>query len=522
MKVEYDKFKIYYFRGNSQKLKIKALWTSLGQTAPLIMYEGKELKYESKFMKYTKMGYGVWIIKLPLLKILHDTKIIIKSNRVIKYQFGRKSFKIKSYKREIFYDDVLLNIDKMKFEVFKNEKGLYKNIMKSFSIKELLIAKIILIHKKLINKKIVILTDRYDSADDNAMYFLKYIYEYRQDLKKEYKFYFAVSKKTKNYSLIKKMATTLDPGGMKYLLLLTNADKIISSQMTPWIRRPWAKNKAVKITYPFCDYSVYFIQHGIIANDISKVYNVANTTVDLFLTSTTEELELIKQTQSYGYDTELKLIGLPRLDYYKKANEEKKIMFFPSWRKNIIGSKKNNGNEYEYCEEFKNSDFLKNINEMLMNQKFNNLLEKENYTLILIPHQNLSAQLNDFKGGKRVKIIESSKISIQNELQTSEIFITDFSSVAFDALYANKMVLQFYSDEKNILINHSFKPDNRFQKPGKELCDKVRDVDDLIDKLTIYFKNKKKYKEKYKKNINELFDVKDEKNSKKLCDLIFN
>lgn len=77
-----------------------------------------------------------------------------------------------------------------------------------------------------------------------------------------------------------------------------------------------------------------FLQHSVIMNDVRQYLNREFTTADLFVTSTNDEYNYIKQ-KDFLYEPNMVICtGLPRFDKLENNIKEKIILISPTWRVN--------------------------------------------------------------------------------------------------------------------------------------------------------------------------------------------
>lgn len=156
---------------------------------------------------------------------------------------------------------------------------------------------------------------------------------------------------------------------------------------------------------------------------------------------------------------------------------------------------------------FQNSEYKKNLEELLNDKKLIMYLNKKNIELIYIPHH------QEINLGKNYSqdIYKYAQIKNQSELEhyieQCSLLITDFSSISFDFMFQNKPVL-FYAIDKNdnnsfnqginmISPNDTFYFGNYYSK--KEL---------IIEKIKYYINNNFMIGNQLKQKYESLFFIK--------------
>lgn len=202
---------------------------------------------------------------------------------------------------------------------------------------------------------------------------------------------------------------------------------------------------------------LYFLQHGImfakpVDNPMALGFHKENQTNNLIKSVVSSDLES-KEFYKMGYtDADLMKTGLPKLDKSHLNPEADKIAFMPTWRYWEEGSIVNG--------ELENTTYYKTLIEFITTFEEAGLLDR----LLLVPHNKFADYLNEnfqeYEGIISTNPTEALKHSV--------IFITDFSSIIYDATYRGAFPI-FYWKEKDYLIQQykSIPPVNEENAPGK-------------------------------------------------------
>ena len=363
-------------------------------------------------------------------------------------------------------------------------------------------------------KKYILISDRPEKAGDNGEALFEYIMENEADEIKNVTF-FVINKKCKDYRNMKFKDHVIDFRSKEHLEKFLNAKIIYSS------------HNAVNFLYPFepsqyswyadlLDYKFVWLQHGVTKDDISKDANKMNTMDDYIITASTwENLEFNKKEYLFAAG-DIILSGFARFD--KLVNKsQRKIVIAPTWRKSLVGRILPNGHN-EPKEGFENSEFYINYIELLTNKKLLEILEKEDYHLDFVLHSGFTCYEKLFKmiNSDRVHLVTMDNFSYNTAFCESALFITDFSSTAFDFAYMRKPIIYFQFDEKEFFENHYNKGTWDYRKDG--FGPVVLQVNEVVEKIAEYLQHGCEMPSKYRQRVDEQFAYADRNNCRRIMD----
>ncbi|MFS0942955.1 hypothetical protein IGK28_002080 [Enterococcus sp. DIV0182] len=238
-----------------------------------------------------------------------------------------------------------------------------------------------------------------------------------------------------------------------------------------------------KISFDFV-----YLQHGVLHATTPWIYSKERTYIDKFVVSSEYEKEnLIK---NYGYtEKDILLTGMARFDIKNKETKviekpsEKRILFAPSWRNTLIDHRE--GTEWIVnTDALLNSKYYEGIKELFNSNDLYRLLEENDLFFDIKLHPIFATEAK--KMG-----LESDRIHFIDEnfpLETYKIFITDFSSFVFDAVYGNIPIIYYvpdyyyFRDGNHTYSNLDISLDDAFG-------DFVMNVDDLTKSLRSIINN---------------------------------
>lgn len=274
-------------------------------------------------------------------------------------------------------------------------------------------------------------------ARDNGYWFFKKMCETHP----EQECIYAIDKSSVDYKKVKGLGNVIKFGGFKHWILYFTCAFNISSQ------------KGGKPNAPLCAfielndwYNAHnvFLGHGVIINKLVWLF-ADRSRFDMMVASTTREFKFIEDFFGYPKGV-LQLTGLPRWDNLHNVKVCKnRIIVMPTWRYWFNLKSKEQG---DLTRDFMHSEYLKRWKGFLELEELNALIESNNLEVIFYPHRNVQSHLEDFKKVVKTKAILASwkDYDIQDLMITSEMMITDYSSVFFDMVYMKKPVIFYQFD----------------------------------------------------------------------------
>ncbi|TWV82420.1 CDP-glycerol glycerophosphotransferase family protein [Moraxella sp. VT-16-12] len=286
-----------------------------------------------------------------------------------------------------------------------------------------------------------IIMDRDVQADDNAEHFYRYLMTQHPAQPA----YFALRRSSHDWDRLKAEGfQLLDFGSVHFETELKNCAKIISSHIDDYIVDYFGDKGLVGKDF-------VFLPHGVTQNDLYAWYNSKIQYMTLMIVSTHDEYQSIAGDDNhYKYGKkEIKLTGFPRHDVLLAGNVKntKRIVVMPTWRKYLLGRYDTTHGVFLRNPDFMASEYAQKWRSFLVSETLQRLIETYQYEIVFAPHKNVETYLDQFKLPKNIKIWQaSSDESIQTLFQTSDLMITDYSSVAFEMGYLGKAVLYYQFD----------------------------------------------------------------------------
>lgn len=347
-------------------------------------------------------------------------------------------------------------------------------------------------------KDIWLFEDRPNIADDNAIQLFKYaISQDDKDIKK----YFVIDKNANSYDEIKTISKNIiQYKSFKHKMLFLFSKKNISSYVNTDFINPF-DFKDMALYMGLITTENYFLQHGIIKDDVSLHINRYKKNLRLFLTSSDLEKDSIVNGR-YNYDESVvKVLGLPRYDNLNfNPDIKKQILFMPTWRMDI-------NNKFSFLK----SEYYNDLEFILNNEELYDLLNNFGYELVFKPHPELEKYMDYIQLNANVRLATDERY--QDLFNDSSLLITDYSSVFFDFAYLKKPVIYFHSNDYHY-------DEGYFKYGTMGFGEIIKTNDDLVKKIRFYLSNDCKMEDKYKKRVDEFFKYHDKNNSKRVYEWI--
>ncbi len=349
---------------------------------------------------------------------------------------------------------------------------------------------------KFIKKRYWVIFERGVDARDNGYFFYKYVKENHP----EQKIYYIMDKNSADYHKVAEDAATY--GSIKSYWAIATGEKLISSHYATGI--PYMNKR----TFDLCGLSkkYYFLQHGIIKDKLSALFGDA-ISVRLFVCGAAPEYEYVKDT--FGHpEGVVRYTGLARYDSLHDFQVKNQILVMPTWRRTILGR-----------ENIEASEYFKQWQQLLLNERLEEFLHKNNIQLIFYPHFEVQKHIHCFRTeSPNIKIADFANYDVQTLLKESKLLISDFSSVFFDFAYMKKPIIYFQFDREEFFESHY--EEGYFDYDTMGFGDVCFDVDSVVDSVLKCAQNNFVPDDCYANRMKEFFPLNDTKNCKRIYEII--
>ena len=297
--------------------------------------------------------------------------------------------------------------------------------------------------KRFEGRRIILLGERGDTAQDNGFHLFKYIRTQHPDEEA----YYVLEKSAPDWDKVASLGNIIAKNSLRHWLYLLHARVMVNaydvdSYMLP---RFFDRQEFLRRLQSVVRYKRVFLQHGIIHNDVARSMHCNNTGYDLVLCSAPPEHKYLNT--ECQYDGWAKLTGLPRFDALKSTPAgEPFILLMPTWRRWLVQPSYRGSNKQNFGQ-FLESEYFKFYNGLLNHPGVIRLLETANLRIKFYLHYEMQPFARLFEPNPYVDILSKEESDVQNLLTAASALVTDYSSVFFDCAFMGKPIIHCLFDE---------------------------------------------------------------------------
>ena len=374
---------------------------------------------------------------------------------------------------------------------------------------------------KLYKKKIWLISDRVNKANDNGEHLFKYINSIKP---KDINVYYYINKSSEDYKKMKGFGKVIPYDTPLYRLYFLLSDKIISSSGNEYVINAFNNDK--KYLSDLYNFDYVFLQHGVTKDDLSDWVCKYNKNIKALVTAGRPEYKSFCEG-NYYYSPDIPILsGFPRHDNLirmqkEQASEskEKKILVIPTWRKSIKGSYDPSTGESIYYDGFKNTDYFRFYNSLISDKRLCDCMKKHGYKGLFCMHPSHTKQYVDFTPND-VFTVNHGYVDYQKEFTESSLLVTDYSSVFFDFAYLKKPIVYSQFDKDEFFAGeHAYKK-GYFSYEDNGFGPVCYDLDSTVNAMIAEIENDCGNDPKYIKRIEEFYPYFDENSCSRVYEYI--
>jgi len=274
-------------------------------------------------------------------------------------------------------------------------------------------------------------------------------------------------------------------GSTKHKRLLRQCSKILTAYIEEENLFPYSA-RVLEREARYFDFEVIYLQHGVLHIVMPYKYSREKILADKIVVSTREEAALYLAN---GYCTDdLIKAGMPKLHILSEKKKgcqprglPRRILFAPSWRSYLVGAYEKH--QWPLLEKkFLASSYYGEIDRYLHSGKLSAFLEKNKCEMDVKLHP-------IFQGYQKHFSWTSDRISwAEEDVQENlyDLFVTDFSSYAYEFYYLGIPVVNFIPDKMEFLCGmNGYREINEPDFTWKEAPSRAEDVVDEMEKALL-------------------------------------
>lgn len=317
--------------------------------------------------------------------------------------------------------------------------------------------------------------ERQDEAKDNGYHFFKYMREKHPEINCVY----AIDKKCRDYRKVEKLGRIIQYGSVEHWLSYFNCRFLISSQSYKPNGYLCTLFERLKLFRP----EHVFLQHGITINK-PDFLQASRRLSSVFIAGALPEYDFIRDEFGYPEDAVI-YTGFARFDALHQFKVKRnRILIMPTWRKWLtLQSEKHE----DVSDNILNSEYIEKWREFLQSRDLEIIIKEYNLEVIFYPHPGMKGIIHpSMLTGKLVKYANPNTVDLQQLMRTSEMIITDYSSVFFDMVYMKKPVLFYQFDLEQFRKYHYAEgwfdyTDTAFGKSCKNSAELIKSLESVIE-----------------------------------------
>jgi CDP-glycerol glycerophosphotransferase (TagB/SpsB family) len=384
---------------------------------------------------------------------------------------------------------------------FRKASSMLRSLKQSL-YKGFLVAAASLVKVSLFNRKVWLVGEREDQAEDNGYFFFKYCREHYPNQK----VYYIINEDSPHLDKVKKHGNVIHHSSFKHQLYMLVASTYISAWTFEECSYPRPKEtfkklfkKQLATKYNIC------LQHGVIIHNISPYLHKERYNQNLIISSSEYEKKIIQNTLGYS-ENEVAVTGLARFDNLHELDVKKQILIMPTWRRHLFKINKNS---------FLKSDYYKAYKNLITNQEFLEMIERHNIPVKFYIHSQMQKFMDQFViDHPNIEFLVKSTATVSELLKESSLLITDYSSVSSDFLYMDKPVIMYQFDPHN--NHHTQVKEIQYNHLGMI----VSNENQLMSAIGSVVNNDFKANKQYLKNSQRIFKYKDQNNCQRIYNVI--
>lgn len=361
-----------------------------------------------------------------------------------------------------------------------------------------------------LGREVWLLGERAEEAQDNGLHLFRYL---RTQYPRRH-VYYVLSRSSPQFAELRQLGHVVPHSSRRHELLMLHATVVANAHSThhmlpeQWNRKAFLRRLAWRIGA-----LQVFLQHGVHLSP--EAVKRGSTGYDLILTSARGETRALRAAS--GYDAQIAEVGMPRFDHLTPTPPSRTILMMPTWRRYLWSQAR--GQSSPDQEHYDGSDYERFMTGLLTSDRLQTMLETFDYRLVFAPHHNVAEHLMDAAtAGDRITVVAATGTALQDLVRRCDVFLTDHSSVHFDAAYLGTPVIYARFDREEFETRHAAPSWFDFERDG--FGPVVTTVEGTLDGLDALLARGCAPDPRFAGRADELFAHHDQENSRRVVDTI--
>lgn len=352
--------------------------------------------------------------------------------------------------------------------------------------------------------------ERTDTAQDNGRAFFRYL----RTAQPRRRAYYVIRRDAPNRSNVVPLGHVVWHGSLRHRLLALHADALVGSHNldryllpTDWATRDHRSHLAWRIGS-----KRIYLKHGVLVSR-SLAFEARKQALDICVVVGPPEAAFIRSIT--GYTDQVRMTGLPRYDLLVPRDPRRVIVLMPTWRQYLVPPR----NEPGGPDSFTGSHYESFFSELLSHPRLHAALERHDHTLEFYPHYNVDRYYRGLRPPHpRIHVSTFRQREVKDALMDCGLFITDWSSVMFDAAYLGRAVIHVPFDEEEFFRGHYER--GWLDADTLGFGPVARTVDELIAAIEHYLDTGCEREPLYSARAATVFSYRDQESSRRVYDAI--
>uniref|UniRef100_A0AAU2JZ09 Bifunctional glycosyltransferase family 2 protein/CDP-glycerol:glycerophosphate glycerophosphotransferase n=1 Tax=Streptomyces sp. NBC_00049 TaxID=2903617 RepID=A0AAU2JZ09_9ACTN len=369
-------------------------------------------------------------------------------------------------------------------------------------------------------KDIWLFGERGDTAQDNGWHLFRHA---RSDEKRRGAYY-VIRADSPDRAHLAGLGHVVAHSSWKHKLLMLHASVLINAYDVDTYMLPdgWDRTRYLKHLNWRVGARRVFLQHGVTDKDVSKGLHRNRTGVDLILAVSRHEGRFL--SEELGYEGQVAVSGFPRFDALVPDRGGRRILFMPTWRAylTVPSYSRGGGREEKQAmrERFLSSSYRDFMVRFLNDPGLLAALEQFDYTLDFLPHYEMRGMVGEMAPPEqhRVKIVDQNEVRVQDAMRRCDLFITDWSSTAFDVAYLGTPLVYAQFDAEEYWGGHYQK--GYFDARRDGFGPVGESVEEVVREVIRYMQAGCAREPQYLRRVEEFFEHQDRRNNARASEAI--